>query len=364
MDVLIKHFTHMTLGARIWDLFSTLFRPEGSQRDHLKAVVYLAIAASPEGYQKLADKGHLCELRNSAKHVLKHLTPQARADMLATPLQLRDDGKVMAKATINGAHGEVSLDLILTRECFYDYLFQDDSLLTQDEIATSCWMDVNQAGENTFLRQLADRAGFARQPLVDNQDTLGLIMTGIVGPGRVGDEHPAPAAANVDLCAQLKPLGLTPSPFVKNASYFEMLSNLAAANACLPRKAGGPPHCGRDNSMLGHGAVAPRLHEIGEAIKGSTRIQATGAYRRITAFGLWRRSCHDLSPLYSLHSDMPQAREVAATAIERRLRSECVPACCLFPSVARPLRNTDVPDEVAHRHAQLRLRQYCNHRFD
>lgn len=143
-----------------------------------------------------------------------------------------------------------------------------------------------------------------------------------------------------------------------------MLNYLAAATACLPRKAGGPPHCGRDNRMLGHGAVAPRLHEVGEAIKGSTRIQATGACRRITAFGLGRRSCHDLSPLYSLHSVMPQAREVAATAIERRLRSECMPACGLFPSVARLLRNTDVPDEVGHRHAQLRLRQYGNHLLD
>lgn len=220
VGVLIKNFINMTLGARLWDFFSTLFRPEGSKHDHLKSVAYLAVAASTEGYQRLVDKGELPELRNSAKHVLKHLAPQARANMLATPLELRDDGQIVAKVTIDGPHGEVSLDLLLTRDCFYDYLFNDDSLLTQDEIAKSCWMEVNAKGENVFLRQLADRADVASRPLLDNQDTIELIMTGIMGPGRVDDEHPAPIEANERLARH----GFKVSPFVKNASYFDILS--------------------------------------------------------------------------------------------------------------------------------------------
>ncbi|WP_157123109.1 hypothetical protein [Pandoraea oxalativorans] len=136
--------------------------------------------------------------------------------MLNTPLELRKDGQFMAKVTVAGPHGEISIGLALVPECFHEYAYgrDDKGRLTADDFARSRWMDTNADNENVLLRQLADFAQTAPQLLRDNRDTVELIMTGIM--------RAAPTPENECLCQALAKAKIYVRPFVAGQSYYEM----------------------------------------------------------------------------------------------------------------------------------------------
>lgn len=234
----IKDFSSLTPLAWLKDLFFSIFRlgPGGSQRELQSAVAYQVAASTKEGYQQLVKERLLNELRDSNEYLLKHMTPEAHASLLKTPLVLRDDGQVMATATVAGPRGEVSFDFVLTPECFVDYTFEgkDEGRLTRDEIADSCWMDATENGENIFLRELLDHTARGPQPFRDNGDTLELIMTGIMGPGSARDERPEPTAATKCLCEQLAQQELRVRPYAAGQSRDQNLAALLAMGVPHP----------------------------------------------------------------------------------------------------------------------------------
>ncbi|AKK25057.1 hypothetical protein [Pandoraea oxalativorans] len=226
----IKEFSSMTPLAWLKDLFSSIFRlgQGGSQRELQRAVAYQVAASTKEGYQQLVKERLLDRLRDSNEYLLKHMTPEAHASLLETPLVLRDDGQVMAKARVAGPRGEVSFDFVLTPECFVDYTFEgeDEGRLTRDEIADSCWMANAGNEENIFLRELLDHTARGPQPFCDNRDTLELIMTGIMGPGSAREERPEPTAATKRLCEQLAQRGLRVRTYAAGQRQYGILADL------------------------------------------------------------------------------------------------------------------------------------------